>query len=111
MVSPLTLLSVRPSSKLTSAAYSSVQKVSSLPKFLGSWWRISRSASTPSASKAVCRPLGREEPAIRASKPFSLKKSWMAFLSVCDPQRKFSAIRGGRSPRALARRIWQNDEG
>src|SRR5215203_2489688 len=106
MVSPLTLLSVRPSSKLTSAAYSSVHKVSSLPKFLGSWWRISRSASAPSASKAVCRRLGREEPAIRASKPFSLK-SWMAFLTVCDPQRKFSAIRGGRSPRALARRIWQ----
>src|SRR5215212_1617185 len=38
MLSPLTSLSVRPTSKLTSAAIASVQKVLSLPNLLG-WWR------------------------------------------------------------------------
>jgi hypothetical protein len=41
MVSPLTRLSVRPSSKLACAAKSGVHKLVGLPKFLGLWWSIS----------------------------------------------------------------------
>src|SRR5919107_1889995 len=106
MVSPLTLLSVMPCSKLTSAANASVQKVPSLPKFLGLWCRTSRSASVAPASKAAWTSLGREEPARRAPRPLSLK-SWMALRTVCEPHPRFSAIRGGCSLRELAERIWQ----
>src|SRR5919112_560304 len=106
MVSPLTLLSVMPCSKLTSAAIESVQKESSLPNFLGSWWSISRRVSTPLWSKAAWTSLGREEPASRASRPRSLK-AWMALRTVWEPHPRFSAIRGGCSLRALAKRIWQ----
>src|SRR5215217_3187214 len=52
-VSPLTRLSVSPSSKLTSAARSSVHKLVSLPTFLGSWCSISRKVSASSGSKAL----------------------------------------------------------
>src|SRR5829696_3343625 len=106
MVSPLTGLRVMPSSKLTSAAVRKVHRLLRLPYFLGSWWSISRRASDPLSSKAAWTSLGREEPAWRAPRPFSLK-AWMAFLTVWEPHPRFSAIRGGRSRRALARRIWQ----
>src|SRR5215216_808385 len=106
MVSPLTLLSVMPCSKLTSAAIESVHKESSLPNILGSWWSISRRVSTPLWSKAAWTSLGREEPAWRASRPRSLKE-WMALRTVWEPHPRFSAIRGGCSLRALAKRIWQ----
>src|SRR5215207_351871 len=106
MVSPLTCLSVMPSSKLTLAAIASVQKVLSLPKLLGWWWSISRKDSALPASKAAWTSLGREEPAWRAPRTRSLK-SWMALRTVCEPHPRFSAMRGARSPRALAKRIWQ----
>src|ERR671910_2437528 len=106
MVSALTRLSVMPSSKLTSAAIASVQKAPSLPNSLGRWWSISRRVSIPPSSKAAWTSLGREEPAWRASRPRSLK-SWMALRTVWEPHPRFSAIRGARSRRALARRIWQ----
>ena len=53
MVSPLTLLSVMPSSKLASAAIESVQKVPSLPNSLGRWWSICRRDSVLPSSKAA----------------------------------------------------------
>src|SRR5215204_13400 len=106
MVSPVTLLSVMPSSKLTSAAIASVQSVLPLPKFLGFWCRISRSASVALSSKAAWTSLGREEPALRAPRPLS-SKSWMALRTLWEPHPRFSAIRGGRSRRELAKRIWQ----
>ena len=54
MVSPLSSLSVIPSSKLTSAAMRRVHKLLSSPYFLGSWWSISRKASwAPLSSKAA----------------------------------------------------------
>src|SRR5215204_14333 len=105
MVSPLTCLSVMPCSKLTSAAYSKVQKVSSLPKFRGSWWSNSRRASLRSSSKARWVCFGREEPATRASKP-RLLKSWMASRTVWEPQPSERDIREARSPLWLARMIW-----
>src|SRR5215203_5473507 len=105
MVSPLSCLSVRPSSKLTSAAIASVQKVLCLPNLLGWWWSISRRDSASPASKAAWTSLGREEPAWRPPRPRSLK-SWMASRTVCEPPPRFSAMRGARSPRALAKRIW-----
>jgi hypothetical protein len=43
---------------------------------------------------------------LRASSPRSLK-SWMASRTVCCPHPRFLAICGARSPRALARSIWQ----
>src|SRR5215204_2908837 len=106
MVSPLTCLSVRPSSKLTSAAIESVQKVLCLPNFLGSWWSICRRVSSPLSSKAAWTSLGRDEPALRASRPRALK-SWMVLRTVWEPHPRFSAIRGGCSPFELAKRIWQ----
>src|SRR5918995_2008652 len=106
MVSPLTCLSVMPSSKLTSAAIASVQKVPSLPNSLGRRWSICRRDSASPSSKAAWTSLGREEPAWRAPRPLSLK-AWMALRTVWEPHPRFSAIRGGRSRRALAKRIWQ----
>src|SRR5829696_6685795 len=106
MVSPLTCLSVRPSSELTSAAIASVQKLLSLPNLLGGWWSICRRDSALPSSKAAWTSLGREEPATRAASAFSLK-SWMALRTVWEPHPRFSAIRGGCSLRALAKRIWQ----
>src|SRR5512133_792067 len=86
MVSPVTLLWVMSSSKLTSAAIASVQSVLPLPKFLGLWCRISRSASVALWSKAAWTSLGCEEPALRAPRP-RLLKSWMALRTVCWPHR------------------------
>src|SRR5918995_1464191 len=106
MVSPVVRLSVMPSSKLTSAAIASVQKVLSLPNLLGCWWSISRRASASPSSKAAWTSLGREEPGVKAARPRSLK-SWMALRAVWEPHPRFSAIRGARSRRALTKRIWQ----
>src|SRR5215204_4413335 len=106
MVSPLTCLSIRPSSKLTSATIASVQKVLCLPNLLGGWWSICRRDSALPSSKAAWTSLGREEPATRAASAFSLK-SWMALRTLWEPHPRFSAIRGGCSLRALAKRIWQ----
>src|SRR5215210_4122158 len=105
MVSPVTLLSVMPCSKLTSAAYSKVHKLSSMPKFLGLWWRISRSAAPPPSSKAAWTSDGREERASRAPRPRSLKE-WTASRTVWEPQPKERAICEARSLRSLARMIW-----
>src|SRR3954452_14280807 len=52
-VSPVIRSLVRPSSKLTSAARSSVQRLVSLPNFLGFWCSNSRKASACSGSKAL----------------------------------------------------------
>src|SRR5215218_9334945 len=51
IVSPDTRSLVSPSSKLTSAAISIVQRLLSLPNSLGLWWSISRKASIPFSSK------------------------------------------------------------
>src|SRR5215212_2222581 len=52
-VSPVICSFVRPSSKLTSAARSSVHRLVSLPNFLGLWCSNSRKASACSGSKAL----------------------------------------------------------
>src|SRR5215207_1134593 len=105
IVSPETRLWTIPSSKLTCAAISSVQRLVSLPNSLGERWSISRKASALSSSKAARVRFGREERGSRASRPLSLK-SWMAFLTVWEPHPKLAAILGGDSPRELARSIW-----
>src|ERR671911_59246 len=96
IVSPLTCLSVMPCSKLTSAACSKVQKVSSLPNFLGSWWSNSKRASLCSSSKARWICFGREDPATKASKPRRLK-SWMASRTVWEPHPSERAMCEARS--------------
>ena len=62
MVSPESLLSVRPSSKAASAAISKVHRLLSYPNSLGERWSIPRSRSADSASKAEYTRLGVEEP-------------------------------------------------
>ena len=105
-VSPETRLPVSPSSKATSAAIASVQRLDSRPNSLGEWWSISLKDSALSSSKTAYTRLGREEPAVRASRPRSLKAR-MAFLTVCEAHPRLLAIFGGDFPRALAKRIWQ----
>src|SRR5215212_10412711 len=106
MVSPLTSSFVSPSSKLTSAASLSVQRVLCLPNSLGERCNSSRRERALCSSKAAWTSVGREEIALRASSP-RLLKSWMASRTVCCPHPRFLAICGARSPRALAKSIWQ----
>ena len=106
MVSPETRLSVRPASKAASAAISRVHRLLSYPNSLGERWSIPRSRSAEFASKAGYTRFGVEEPAMSASKPFSLKAR-MALRTVCEAHPRFSAILGGERPRELARRIWE----
>ena len=106
MVCPLTRSLVSPSSKLTSAASLSVQRVLCLPNPLGERCSSSRRESALCSSKAAWTSVGREEIALRASSP-RLLKSWMASRTVCCPHPRFLAICGARSPRALAKSIWQ----
>src|SRR5215216_3155973 len=105
IVSPETRSSVMPSSKLTSAACSSVQRVLGLPNSLGEWRKSSLRASTPCSSKAAGVRLGLEEPALRASRLRSLK-AWMALRTVWEAQPKERAICGGVSPLEEAKSIW-----
>src|SRR5215213_4483394 len=94
IVSPQTRLSIKPRSKLTSAAISRVQRLlPSLPNSLGERCSISLKASAPCSSKAAWVLLGREDSAIRASRPRSLE-SWMASRTVCWPHPRFLAICG-----------------
>jgi hypothetical protein len=104
IVSPETRLSMIPSSKLTSAAISSVHRLESLPNSLGERCSSSLTASALFSSKAAWVRLGREEPGSRAPSPRSLK-AWMAFLSVWEPHPKLAAILGGECLRELARSI------
>jgi hypothetical protein len=104
-VSPHTRFSIKPRSKLTSAAIASVQRLVSLPNSLGERCSISLKASAPFSSKAAWVLLRREEPATRASRPRSLK-SWIASRTVCAPQPRFLAICGACSPLELAKSIW-----
>jgi hypothetical protein len=106
MVSPESLLSVRPSSKAASSAISKVHRLLSYPNSLGERWSIPRSRSADSASKAEYTRLGVEEPGVSASMPLWLKAR-MALRAVCEAHPRVAAILGGDSPRALARRIWQ----
>jgi hypothetical protein len=98
---------VRPSSKAASEAIARVHRLEPLPNSLGERWSIPRSRSAEFAStKAACTSFGVEEPAMRASKPFSLKAR-MAFLTVCEAHPRLWAILGDELPRALASSIWQ----
>lgn len=105
-VSPVTRSLVSPHSKLTSAAYSNVHRLLTLPNSLGEWRSISRKASASSSSKAARVRFGHEEPGFKASRARRLK-SWMAASrTVCEPHPKEQAICGARSPLELARSIW-----
>jgi hypothetical protein len=105
MVSPDTLFSVRPSSKAASAAISRVHRLVSYPNSLGDRCSIPRSRSAEFASKAGYTRFGVEEPAMSASKPFSLKAR-MALRTVWEAHPRLWAILGGELPRALASSIW-----
>jgi hypothetical protein len=103
-VSPETRSGVSPSSKATSAAIASVHRLLSRPNSLGERWRISRKASALLSSKASRVLLGREDFALRARTPLSLK-SWIASRTVCEAHPRFRAIFGARLPLELARSI------
>src|SRR5215217_4060158 len=85
---------------------SRVHRLLSYPNSLGERCSIPRSRSAEFASKAACRRFGVEEPAMSASKPFSLKAR-IALQTVCEAHPRLSAILGGELPRALASSIWQ----
>src|SRR5215216_3304242 len=104
MVSPETRLSVIPSSKATSAAIESVQRLVSRPNSLGERCSSPLKASALSSSKASRVRRGREDLAIRASTSLALK-SWMASRTVCWPQPRFFAICGTSSLLEEARSI------
>jgi hypothetical protein len=98
MVSPETRFRVSPSSKATSAAIASVQRLESRPNSLGERCSSPLKASALWWSKASWWVrLGREEPGVRASRPLSLK-SWIASRTVCWPHPRFLAICGTSSP-------------
>src|SRR5215210_4502797 len=98
MVSPKTRFRVSPSSKATSVAIASVQRLESRPNSLGERCSSPLKASALWWSKKASRVrLGREEPGMRASRPLSLK-SWIASRTVCWPHPRFLAICGTCSP-------------
>src|SRR5512147_1614227 len=67
---------------------------------------MARSCSQAAASKTGGVLLGREE-AERKHPAGSVRKARMALRTVWVPHRRWAAITDGRSPWALARRIWQ----
>jgi hypothetical protein len=106
MVSPETRLWVSPSSKATSAAISSVQRLESWPNSLGQRCSSPLKLWAVSLSKTERVLLGREEPAYKAARPLSLKV-WMAsrtYSREAHPNER--AIVEARSPLLLARMIW-----
>ena len=107
MVSPDTRLLVSPCSKAASAATSKVHRLVSYPNSLGDRWSISLRASALSRSKAAWTRLRREDPAVRAFRPLSLKAP-MAFLTVWEAHPRPRAILGGERPGELARSISSN---
>jgi hypothetical protein len=104
IVSSLTRSAVSPSSKLTSAASSSVQTLVGLPKVRGLWCNSARSRSRLASSNAVWRVWGRDDPGDNAARPRALN-AWIALRTVCSPHPRCSAIAGTHSPRALASTI------
>src|SRR5262245_29965680 len=107
MVSPVTRVAVNPWAKLTSAAHSSVHRLLGLPKRRGLWCNSARNPSACAGPNAAGRRrLGRDEPLRNAGRPWALK-ACKASSTVWSSQPRCAAIRGARSPRALASRIWQ----
>jgi hypothetical protein len=104
-VSPQTRFCVSPSSKATSVAIESVQRLVSRPNSLGERCSNPLRASALSSSKASRVLLGREDLATRASRPLALK-SWIASRTVCWPHPRLVAIHGTSSPLEEAMSIW-----
>ena len=77
MVSILTWFAVKPCSKLTSAANSSVQTLVDFPKVRGLWCNKARRASHLAWSNWACTVFGREDSCLRHSTPSS-SNAWMA---------------------------------
>ena len=102
MVSPLTSSFVSPSSKLTSLASLSVQRVLCLPNSLGERCKSSRRErereSALCSSKAAWTSVGREEIALRASSRRLLKsRGWRrALFAVRTPGFWLSVVRARR---------------
>src|SRR5579864_9168 len=106
IVSPLTRAAVSPVAKLTSAARSNVQTLVWWPKTRGLRCSSARKCSAAAGSKAAWMVWGTEEPGVKAATPVRLN-AWIALRTVCASQLRARAIAGTRSPRALARTIWQ----
>src|SRR5215208_598569 len=106
IVSPLTRSAVRPCSKLTSAANSKVQTLVGLSNVRGLWCSRARNCSARAASKATWLVCGQDEPRWSTASPTALKPL-ITLRTVWSSQPRAPAIAGARSPRALARMIWQ----
>ena len=105
IVSSLTRSAVKPCSKLTSAARSSVHRLVGLPNVRGLWCSTPRSRSALAGSKAARLVFDRCEPRCRAAVPRALN-AWIASRTVWSSQPRWRAIDGARSCRALASTIW-----
>ena len=92
-------------SKATSANRSSVQVLRALPKWRGDWWRMPLSGSAFAWSRIGCAFLGPRFFSSRQPAP-SFAKAWIVLWTVPTAQPTCAAIRAGRWPSALARRIW-----
>ncbi len=85
---------------------SKVQVLRSLPKSRGLRCNNSFNCWAPSSVKAVRSRWGREDPSHSTPSPSALKL-WITLRTVWSSQPNWRAMRGARSPRAEASKIWQ----
>src|SRR5215210_1734729 len=107
IVSPLTRSGVIPSAALTSAASSIVQTPVGWPNVRGLRCSSARMCSAATASTLAWMVWGRVDPRVRQASSPSRSNSRMTVRTVWSLQPSAAAIRGARSPRSLASRIWQ----
>src|SRR5262249_45326131 len=105
MVSPLTCVATLPVAQLTSAASAKVHTLVGLPTAPGVRGTGARGRMDWPAPRAKRVRLARDEPVGRAGSPVALK-ACRAPCTVWSSMPKDAAMRGARSLRALANRIW-----
>src|SRR5919108_1117393 len=106
MASRLRRFFVSPCSQITSATSSKVQRLVGLPYRRGEVCSRARSASPLLSSMPGRTVLGRRDPAVREASPRQWK-SRSTLRTVCVAHPSIWAMCETRSPRELARRIWQ----
>src|SRR5215831_16312894 len=106
IVSPLTRMGTIPTATLTSAAHSRVHRLPGLPKSRGLRCKSARSRSACSGPKTKRVRWAREDFFCKHASPVALK-ACSASSTVWSSMPRYVAMRGARSPRALANRIWQ----
>src|SRR5262249_18106770 len=103
---PLRGVGTLPAATLTSAAHSRVHRLPGLPKSRGLRCKSARSRSAASGPKTKRVRWAREDGFCKHASPVALK-ACSASSTVWSSMPRYVAMRGARSPRALANRIWQ----